>query len=129
MQDFIVHVAHDVPHYSQIKVTARDADHALEIIKGKPLEDVLEDAVHDHNWDFSVNARIVFIADVIGEGASHEDIRLRPDPLRDALRALIDASDALTAAIEGTTDQFDDEKGALMDATSAAEKVLNGGAI
>jgi hypothetical protein len=47
--------------------------------------------------------------------------------LRKAIRALIAASDDLTSAIEGATDQFDPEKGALMDATSAAEKVLKGG--
>jgi hypothetical protein len=47
--------------------------------------------------------------------------------LRKAIRQLIKASDTLTAAIEGATDQFDAEKGALMDATSAAEKALKGG--
>src|SRR5438874_7864935 len=46
------------------------------------------------------------------------------DPLRAALRSLIDASDALTSAIDGTTDQFEDEKSALMAATSAGEKAL-----
>jgi hypothetical protein len=48
--------------------------------------------------------------------------------LRKAIRDLITASDDLTAAIECATDQFDGEKGRLMDATSSAEKVLKGGA-
>ena len=48
--------------------------------------------------------------------------------IRAALQNLIAASDGLTSAIEGTTDQFDREKDALMDATSAAEKALKGGA-
>lgn len=48
--------------------------------------------------------------------------------LRKAVRDLIQASDDLTAAIECATDQFDGEKGRLMDATSSAEKVLKGGA-
>jgi hypothetical protein len=48
--------------------------------------------------------------------------------LRKTIRDLIAASDDLTAAIEGATDQFDPEKGRLMDATTAAEKVLKGGA-
>ena len=47
--------------------------------------------------------------------------------LRKVIRQLIKTSDALTAALEGATDQFDAEKGALMDATSAAEKALKGG--
>lgn len=50
-----------------------------------------------------------------------------PRELRKAIRELITASDDLTSAIEGATDQFDPEKGRLMDATSAAEKVLKGG--
>lgn len=44
--------------------------------------------------------------------------------LRNAVRELMEASDGLTAAIECATDQFDPEKGRLMDATSAAEKVI-----
>lgn len=48
--------------------------------------------------------------------------------LRKVIRDLIKTSDDLTSAIEGATDQFDPEKGRLMDATSAAEKALNGGA-
>jgi uncharacterized protein DUF6900 len=51
-----------------------------------------------------------------------------PRELRKAIRELIAASDDLTSAIEGATDQFDPQKGALMDATSAAEKALKGGA-
>jgi hypothetical protein len=57
-----------------------------------------------------------------GDFTSHER------KLRKALRELIKASDGLTSAIECATDQFDPEKGRLMDATSAAEKVLKGGA-
>lgn len=53
--------------------------------------------------------------------------RASPRELRKAIRELITASDDLTSAIEGATDQFDPEKGRLMDATSAAEKVLKGG--
>ena len=52
----------------------------------------------------------------------------RQHQLSTALRNLIGASDRLTAAIEGTTNQFDTRKGALMDATSAAEKALKDGA-
>ena len=47
--------------------------------------------------------------------------------LRKAICELIAASDDLTSAIDGATDQFDPEKGRLMDATSAAEKALKGG--
>ncbi len=56
--------------------------------------------------------------------------------LRKALRELIKASDRLTSEIElsaqhfdtGLLDQIEPAKGNLMDATSAAEKVLKGGA-
>lgn len=48
--------------------------------------------------------------------------------LRKALRRLIAASDDLTGAIEGTTERFDRQAAALMDATSAAERLLDGGA-
>jgi hypothetical protein len=41
-----------------------------------------------------------------------------------SLQSMIEASDNLTGSIEGSTDQFDIEKGALMDATSAAEKLV-----
>ncbi len=44
------------------------------------------------------------------------------------IRDLIKASDDLTSAIEGATDQFDPEKGRLMDATSSVERALKGGA-
>lgn len=57
-----------------------------------------------------------------------EDMRITNARLRKALRKLIKASDGLTSAIESATDQFDTEKGRLMDATSTAEKVLKGGA-
>lgn len=45
-----------------------------------------------------------------------------------SLRSIITASDDITGAIEGVTDQFDAQKDALMDATSAAEKILKAGA-
>lgn len=41
-----------------------------------------------------------------------------------ALEALIARADDLTAAIEGATDQFEDEVSRLCDAVSAAERVL-----
>jgi hypothetical protein len=44
--------------------------------------------------------------------------------LLEHLQALIDKADDLTAAIEGTTDQFEDEVSALTDAASAAEKII-----
>lgn len=47
--------------------------------------------------------------------------------LSQGLRRLIAASDDLTGAIEGTTDRFDREVAALMDATGAAERLLKGG--
>lgn len=48
--------------------------------------------------------------------------------LEKTIRKLIRASDNLTGAIEGVTDQFDPQKEALMDATGAAEKLLQAGA-
>jgi len=60
---------------------------------------------------------------LIGGGFTAHEHRLR-----NALRRLIAASDDLTGAIEGTTDRFDREAAALMDATSAAERRLEGGA-
>lgn len=48
----------------------------------------------------------------------------REQQLERALRRLIRASDHLTGAIKGVTVQFDPEVGHLMDAASAAEKVL-----
>jgi hypothetical protein len=40
----------------------------------------------------------------------------------------LDATNVITSAIEGSTDQFDAEKRALINVTSAAEKVLRGAA-
>ena len=44
--------------------------------------------------------------------------------MREALKTLIEKAADLTASIEGTTDQFEDEVSALTDAASAAEKPL-----
>lgn len=60
--------------------------------------------------------------------ALNEDQHSRINAVTQALRKLINASDDLTGAIECATDQFDPEKGRLMDATSAAEKVLKSSA-
>jgi hypothetical protein len=46
-----------------------------------------------------------------------------PDLLKH-LRTLIEKADDLTAAIEGVTDQFEDQVSALTDAASAAEKLV-----
>ena len=77
---------------------------------------------------------------VIAEGLNNRDGNARQngefivkacnsyDALVEALRTLIDASNVITSAIEGSTDQFDPEKSALIDVTSAAEKILKGAA-
>jgi hypothetical protein len=49
--------------------------------------------------------------------------------IKKALKTLIDRADNLTAAIEGTTDQFELEIMQLQEAISNAEQVLNGGAL
>lgn len=54
--------------------------------------------------------------EVLSSEVADVDPEKETGPLRNALQNLVNASDALTAAIEGATDQFD------------AEKVLKGGA-
>lgn len=94
MKKFIVHVAHDVPHYGKIEVTARDNDHAFEIIKTRKTEDILECAWDDPNWECSVNARIVFIVAQDGTSATHED-----EPLTQQSR-LNNAADGMRKALQ-----------------------------
>ena len=53
----------------------------------------------------------------------HLEDETPPDVLT-ALKALIEKADDLVAAIEGVTDQFEDEVSALTDAASAAEKAM-----
>jgi hypothetical protein len=77
---------------------------------------------------------------VIAEGLNNRDGNARQngefivkacnsyDALVNALRNLLDATNVITSAIEGSTDQFDAEKRALINVTSAAEKVLRGAA-
>jgi hypothetical protein len=45
MSKFTVLVAHDVPNYGTLKIEARDADHALEILKAKDLAEITKEAV------------------------------------------------------------------------------------
>lgn len=75
MTKFTVLVAHDVPNYGTLKIEARDADHALEILKSKDLSEITEEAVFDPAWDSSICARIVQIVDEHGN-VSHEDTPL-----------------------------------------------------
>jgi hypothetical protein len=49
--------------------------------------------------------------------------------IKKALKTLIDRADDLIAAIEGKTDLFETEVSLLTSAVTAAEKVLNGGAL
>ncbi len=77
---------------------------------------------------------------VIAEGLNNRDGNARQngdfivkacnsyDALVEALRKLIDASNVIASAIEGSTDQFDPEKSALIDVTRAAENILKGAA-
>ena len=75
MIKFTVLVAHDVPNYGTLKIDARDADHALEILKSKDLSEITDEAVFDPAWDCSICARIVHIEDEHGN-MSHEDTPL-----------------------------------------------------
>ena len=74
-------------------------------------------------WDSPFDTLDLLKADVDACAPASDENQLRA-----ALQNLIAASDALASAIERATDQFDREKGALMDATSVAEKALKGGA-
>ncbi len=57
--------------------------------------------------------------------ADHDRITDNANKAHDALIFLIQKSDALVSAIEGTTDQFESEVRELVSATSAAEKLLS----
>lgn len=71
-------------------------------------------------WADSANLNHALPADPIGNARK---IAAVPRMIR-ALEALIARADDLTAAIEGVTDQFEDEVSQLCDAASAAERVL-----
>ena len=75
MKKFSVLVAHDVPHYGTIEIEARDADHALEILKDRPLDETLDEACNDPAYENSICARIVHMQDDAGN-VTHEDTAL-----------------------------------------------------
>jgi hypothetical protein len=62
------------------------------------------------------------LTDEAGEQQHLEDET--PPDIWQVLKALIEKADGLTAAIEGVTDQFEEQVSALTDAANAAEKAL-----
>jgi hypothetical protein len=106
MSKFTVLVAHDVPNYGTLKIEARDADHALEILKAKDLAEITKEAVFDPAWDSSICARIVHIEDEHGN-VSHEDTPL--DETYAEWCALPDLTSALRDA-EALLSGFDTRK-------------------
>ena len=62
------------------------------------------------------------LTDEAGEQYHLED-ETSPDVFK-ALKALIEKADDLIAAIDGTTDQFEDEVSALREAANAAAKAM-----
>ncbi len=91
MSKFSILVGHDVPHYGEIEIHARDADHALEILQARPLCDTLDEACYDPAFDSSICARVVYIRDEDGN-CSHEDT-----PLDNSYREWGAVSDLISA--------------------------------
>ena len=74
MQEFTILVAHDVPHYGSVDIEARDADHALEILKARHFTAPrFACLMHPVSSDLEnpACARVVHILDEHGN-ASHE---------------------------------------------------------
>lgn len=74
MQEFTILVAHDVPHYGTVDIEARNADHALEILKARHFTARrFECIMHSVSSDLenTACARVVHILDEHGN-ASHE---------------------------------------------------------
>jgi len=102
---FTVLVAHDVPNYGTFELEARDADHALEILKAKNLSDITDEAVFDPAWDCSICARIVHMEDEEGN-VFHEDTPL--DKTYEEWSAVDDLVKALQRA-EDFIENFDED--------------------
>jgi hypothetical protein len=97
----------DSPEEAKAKIIERFHDEGLN------FNDYVDGETPDH----------FMLTDETGEEHHLEDET--PPDLFKALKALIEKADDLIAAIDGTTDQFEDEVSALTDAASAAEKAMH----
>ena len=66
MKTFTVHLAQDVPHYGSIEIEAESAQQALDKLRARDLEEILDEAVYDPAWENYVCPRIVSINDESG---------------------------------------------------------------
>jgi hypothetical protein len=131
MKTYTVLYAEDVPHYGTRTFDAATDELAVERAIG-----ITPDAMStftladDPDYNNPQMRRIVHIEGpdgTIAEGIyldNHDLPSVLATELLQALEALIDKSDGLHTAIEGTTDQFEKEVAELSAATTAAEAIV-----
>ena len=138
MKTYTVLLAVDVPHYGTEHIEADSPAEAINIAKAMDPADLCDDP----DWSNSACARIVSITDDEARHDIAEDIALdgafvryggepawllceAAPELLEALEKMIARADDVMAAIEGVTDQFEDQVSQLSEAASAAEKIVS----
>ena len=81
MKTFTIHLAQDVPHYGSLEIEAESAQQALDKLRERDLEELLDETVYDPAWENYVCPRIVSIEDEHGN-SSFEDTPLGDTFLR-----------------------------------------------
>lgn len=131
MKTYTVLYAGDVPHYGSHTFQAATDELAIDRATNIIL-DVMSALTFTDDPDYN-NPQMRRIVHIEGpDGVIAEGIYLDNDPLPtliatellQALETLIEKSDDLHAAIEGTTDQFEEEVAELSAATTAAEAIV-----
>jgi hypothetical protein len=123
MKEYTVLYAEDVPHYGFATINAKDAAEAIE--NAKILSYDISEIVTEADWINTRNRRICHIESPDGETVAMDiDLDQNNIGLFAAMDAILDASSDLQAAIDGVTDQFDEEVERLAQASRALDRRL-----